>query len=90
MPANYHLTFSRDSDKQFDEKCLKVLEMNGNVSVVFRDKKRLAYYIENGYKGFEVVDGDKSDLTFLYPQGVIVGLSAKGKAKKSDNGFVVD
>jgi hypothetical protein len=37
-----------------------------------------------------VIDGDISDLTFTYEQGVIVGLSAKGKAKKDKGGFVVD
>ena len=90
LPKNYHLTFSRDNDKQFNDKCVKVLEMQGNVSVVFRNKKKLDYYIENGYKGFQVIDGDNSDLTFTYESGVIVGLSAKGKAKKDKSGFVVD
>jgi hypothetical protein len=90
LPTNYHLTFSRDNDKQFDEKCLKVLEMNGNVAVCFRNRAKLESYIENGYKGFTVIDGDKSDLTFLYDSGVIVGLTAKGKAKKDKSGFVVD
>ena len=90
LPKNYHLTFSRDNDEQFNTKCIKVLEMQGNVAVVFRNKKRLAHYIENGYKGFKVIDGDISDLTFTYEQGVIVGLSAKGKAKKDKGGFVVD
>ena len=90
LPPNYHLTFSRDNSAQFDSKCVKVLEMNGNVSVVFRDRKTLDNYIENSYKGFEVIDGDKSDLTFTYKSGVIVGLVAKGKAKKSDSDFIVD
>jgi hypothetical protein len=90
LPQNYHLTFSRDNSKQFDEKCVKVLEMQGNVSVVFRNKKVLQNYIENGYKGFKVINGDESDLTFSYEQGVIVGLVAKGKAKKSTSDFIVD
>jgi hypothetical protein len=36
------------------------------------------------------VDGDKDDLRFLDPQGVIVGLKAKGDAKHDDTGFVID
>jgi hypothetical protein len=35
-----------------------------------------------------VFNGDESDLRFLDPQGVIVGLYAKGKAKKDTSGFV--
>jgi hypothetical protein len=38
----------------------------------------------------EVIDGDLSDLRFLDPSGgVIVGLKAKGKAKKDLSGFVL-
>jgi hypothetical protein len=35
-----------------------------------------------------VINGDESDLRFLDPKGVIVGLKAKGKAKKDTTGFV--
>jgi hypothetical protein len=35
-----------------------------------------------------VFNGDESDLRFLDPKGVIVGLYAKGKAKKDTSGFV--
>jgi len=37
-----------------------------------------------------VIDGTETDLRFLDEQGVIVGLLAKGKAKKDISGFVVD
>ena len=40
------------------------------------------------YYGRNVVDGDDSDLRFLDPVGVIVGLKAKGEAKRDDSGFV--
>ncbi len=33
--------------------------------------------------------GDKTDLRFTDPKGVIVGLYAKGKAKQDASGFVV-
>jgi hypothetical protein len=41
------------------------------------------------YFGKIVVNGDETDLRFLDPKGVIVGLKAKGKAKKDTTGFVV-
>jgi hypothetical protein len=37
-----------------------------------------------------VVDGDISDIRYREPQGVVVALSAKGKAKSDTSGFVVD
>jgi len=36
-----------------------------------------------------VIDGDISDLRFKDRKGVIVGLLAKGKAKKDPSGFTV-
>jgi hypothetical protein len=41
-----------------------------------------------GSKVLPVFNGDESDLRFLDPKGVIVGLYAKGKAKKDNTGFV--
>jgi hypothetical protein len=46
--------------------------------------------LPNKYKGAKVVDGDKSDLVMLYNKGVILGLKAKGKAKKDTSGFVIN
>jgi hypothetical protein len=40
------------------------------------------------YLGRPVFNGDESDLRFLDPKGVIVGLYAKGRAKKDSSGFV--
>jgi hypothetical protein len=37
-----------------------------------------------------VINGDETDLRFLEGPNVIVGLKAKGQAKKDDTGFVVD
>jgi hypothetical protein len=40
--------------------------------------------------GYEVVDGDSTDLRFLDPKGgYVIGLRAKGKARKDTSGFVV-
>ena len=37
-----------------------------------------------------VINGDKTDMRFKDPVGVIVGLKAKGKARKDTSGFVID
>lgn len=55
------------------------------MAVAFRDRNYPTRYL-----GFPVVDGDETDLRFLDPPGVVVGLSAKGTAKLEDSGFVVD
>lgn len=80
LPKNYHLTFSRKEDNQ--HRVHAVVAAGGNVAVVF-DK------LPETYIGKPVIDGDKSDLRFLDPKGVIVGLKAKGKGKKDTSGFVV-
>jgi hypothetical protein len=35
------------------------------------------------------IDGDRDDMRFLDPKGVVVALYAKGKAKQDQSGFVV-
>lgn len=80
LPANYHLTFSRKENNQALVEL--VANMGGNVAVVF-DK------LPETYLGKPVVDGDATDLRFLDPKGVIVGLKAKGKGKQDDSGFVI-
>ena len=80
LPSNYHLTFSCS---ETNEKIAKlVLEMGGNVAVVFRNQ------LPKTWNGVEVVNGDESDLRFLDKQGVVVGLIEKGLAKKDETGFV--
>lgn len=80
FPSNYHLTFSRSENN--DKKCEMVLLMGGNVAVVFRNQ------LPKTWKGFEVVNGDETDLRFLDKKGVVVGLIEKGMAKKDSTGFV--
>jgi hypothetical protein len=79
-PQNYHLTFSRSETNQKD--CMDILNKGGNVAAVFRVVPSFAFSVP-------VVDGDLSDLRFLDPAGVVVGLKAKGKAKKDLSGFVL-
>lgn len=80
FPSNYHLTFSRSENN--DTKCEMVLAMGGNVAVVFRNQ------LPDTWKGYEVVNGDDTDLRFLDKRGVVVGLIEKGMAKKDATGFV--
>lgn len=82
---NYHVTFSKKESNDFDVK--KAIENGMNVAVVFDTKKGRALPTE--YMNTPVFNGDESDLRFLDPKGVVVGLYAKGKAKKDTTGFVV-
>lgn len=78
---NYHLTYSRSENTPIED-IEDFIYSGKNVAVVF-DK------VPEVWHGMTVVVGDDSDLRFLDPQGVIVGLTAKGKAKKDTSGFVV-
>ncbi len=77
---NYHLTFSAADGNDRDVE--RAVQEGMNVTVVF-DR------VPEVYMGRAVLDGDESDLRFLDPKEVIVGLKAKGKAKKDTSGFVV-
>lgn len=83
---NYHLTFSRSESNEAD--MLDALEHGISVAVVFSTKRGKALPTE--YAGRPVIDGDAHDLRFLDPRGVIVGLRAKGRARKDRSGFVVN
>jgi hypothetical protein len=77
---NYHLTFSKADGNDMD---VRIALSNGmNVAAVFHE-------VPESYLGRKVINGDETDLRFLDPKGVIVGLKAKGKAKKDTTGFVV-
>ena len=80
LPNNYHLTFSC---AEHNEKISQlVLSMGGNVAVVFRNQ------LPETWNGYQVVNGDESDLRFLDKKGVVVGLIEKGLAKRDETGFV--
>jgi len=82
--SNYQLTFSAADGNDFD--VLRAMNEGLNVAVVFGIKKTLPMPVD--YLNRPVFNGDESDLRFLDPKGVIVGLYAKGKAKKDTTGFV--
>lgn len=88
LPPNYHLTFSKseiNTDKAFE-----LLAKGVNVAMVFTK-------LVHTYKGYEVVNGDETDLRFLDKKGTIVGLKYKSMTSKGANnklgiesGFVVN
>lgn len=82
VPSNLHLTFSRKETKANHVEALMALNRGFNVAVVFDGKPAK-------WEGYEVIDGDEHDLTFLHKKNCVVGLKAKGKAKKDTTGFVV-
>jgi hypothetical protein len=81
---NYHLTFSAADGNDNDVR--KAIAQGYNVATVFGIKKTEP--MPEFYEGRPVFNGDDSDLRFLDPKGVVVGLYAKGKAKKDTSGFV--
>lgn len=79
----YHLTFSY-SGNNWRECQIAFHEYGHNIAVVFRDQ------LPKTWRGIPVLNGEISDLRFLDPKGHIVGLKAKGKARKEKSAFVVD
>ena len=82
--ANYNLTFSAADGNDAD--VYSAISQGYNIATVFGIKKTLP--MPETYMGRPVFNGDESDLRFLDPKGVVVGLYAKGKAKKDTSGFV--
>lgn len=88
FPRNYHLTFSRSEIN--DSRSEDFLAKGAGVAIVF-DR------IPETYKGWKVISGDQSDVRYLDrklfklsdKQGYVIGLTAKGRAKKDTSGFVI-
>ena len=80
---NYHLTWSYS---EANEKYAKMFDqVPNNKAVVFRDKE-----LPSMFKGLKVINGDDHDMRFLDKPNSVVGLKAKGKARKDYTGFVID
>tara|TARA_Y100000590_G_C15742779_1_gene1020875 strand:+ start:463 stop:1299 length:837 start_codon:yes stop_codon:yes gene_type:complete len=78
--ANYDLTFSRAENNETE--ALEYMRTNsGRASFVFSEK------LPEYYKGFKVIDADKTDLRFLEPKNVITGLVFKGSKKTLKEGI---
>lgn len=84
--ANYVLTFSYSHAKAFAPIVVKALKHYGssvNFAAVFRGAMPASFL------GRMVENGDATDLRFLDRPGIVVGLTAKGKARRSLSNFVV-
>jgi hypothetical protein len=81
--ANYHLTFSAGSNTT-DGEILEILEQGGTVAMVFHDIPK--FY--NCGTTCVLIDGDTHDARWKDPPSVIIGLKAKGAAKKSTGQFI--
>jgi len=77
---NLNVTFS-DSGRN-DSDIDAAIRSGHNVAVVFKDK------LPKRWKGRRVINGDKHDLRFKDPGGVIVGLVAKGLGRNINNKFI--
>ena len=80
LPSNYSLTFSAAENNL--KQAIKILHQGGNVSMVFDN-------VPETFRGFQVINGDDTDLRFLDKPGTIIGLKAKGQGRKDDSGFVI-
>jgi len=78
---NYTLTFSKSETN--DKEVKEALNLGINVAAVFKDN------LPQKYKGIKVIDGDFSDLEMIKHKNIILGLKAKGDAKKDTTGFVI-
>ena len=79
---DYVVTFSRSEVNEAD--AIKHLERGNLVAVVFSGE------LPTEWNGYPVYDGDERDDLMLDIKGAgVLGLKAKGKARKDDSGFVV-
>ena len=81
---NYHLTFSMKENNLTH--AIEALDHNISVCVVFNTKRGKT--LPKTFGGRKVYDGDLNDLRFKDPKGAIIGVRAKGRAKKDCTGFV--
>ena len=85
LPTNYDLTFSYSGVEAYQPFVNKAVAKGMRMAVVFRH----AVDIPKMFMGIPVLSGDNSDVRDLDPNGVIIGLYAKGKAVHDQSGFVV-
>jgi hypothetical protein len=81
LNSSYKITFSRSEINE--NKVLDILAIGGNVAIVFKDT------LPDTWNGYKVINGDETDLRYFDPINVVVGLKAKGDAKKDKSNFVI-
>ena len=85
LPMNYDLTLSYSGVRStYADSVMNYARAYGKrVAVVFSGG------LPETFHGMPVINGDVTDLRFMDPGDVVVGLKAKGKARKDESGFVV-
>jgi len=83
LPTNYHLTFSLSETNSADAQ--REASQGRSVAVVFSTPD-----FPQTYLGRPVINGDAHDIRYLDAPGSIVGLKAKGDARKDYSGWVID
>lgn len=78
---NYYITYSA-SEHTLPEQIKNKIINGNNVAVVFQK-------LPLKYLGIDVLNGDETDLRPFDQKQKIVGLLAKGRAKKDNTGFVI-
>jgi hypothetical protein len=82
--GNYDLTYSYSGITPIKITHKGLLNPNNSrVAVVFEKRSD----IPDTFRGWNVIDGDDTDVRHIEPKNVVVGLYAKGKAKRDTSGF---
>lgn len=87
ISPNYRLVYSLSEAPHSERQALLWLGNGRNVAVVFDTKRGRP--LPATWHGYEVVDGDLHDDRTIDPMGVVVGLRAKGSARKLEPGKFV-
>jgi hypothetical protein len=86
--VNRYLVYSA-TERTADDEIDRLISAGHNVVIPFQVKR--GHDLPQTYLGHAVIDGDKHDLRFLDPQGVVVGLRhklAKGHKTTDHRGFI--
>jgi len=87
LPSNYDLSLSYSlASQKYAAQCTRVHDKYGaRLVVVVRSQDTKQFHVDLGG-----IDGDAHDLRFTEPQGAMIYLKAKGKAKQDQTGFVIN
>jgi hypothetical protein len=83
LPSGHRYVVSFSRSETNEKEAVDVLIKGGIVAVVFDE-------LPNEWYGFKVIDGDeRDDLMLDCGESIVLGLKAKGRARKDVSGFVV-
>ena len=88
LPENYHITLSySEANTRYKKRIQSAHDRGASMAMVVRDKQSKERVLSGNPKA---IDGDAHDLRFTDSDGALVVLTAKGRAKKDQSGFVVE